>query len=254
MKKYALTFFIALLFPGAFVSMGRAQSSSSFDMFKDDISEKLPGLSKLIDSAVANSPEMQFGNLQVSIDKRNLHTIKSQWTNNFGVQANYGYGTFDYLYNSTAGGNTPPTYTLNSSLSQYGVGAYLRIPFDQIFNRSNQVKMGHEVIEQAKTLVETENRKIRDQVIHLYNDLILKQRLLQIKSRYLETSRINMQMAEKGFLNGTVSIDNYSQVTEIATRTESDFEMAKTEFLTSYMMLEELTGMKFNIYNEIHKQ
>lgn len=92
--------------------------------------------------------------------------------------------------------------------------------------------------------------EIREQVIRQYNDVVVKQRLLRIKSRYLETSRINLQMAEKGFMNGTVTVDDYSQVSEIESRTESDFENTRMEFLTAYMILEEITGLTFNLYNE----
>jgi hypothetical protein len=79
----------------------------------------------------------------------------------------------------------------------------------------------------------------------------VKQRLLKIKSKYLETSRINTQMAERGFVKGTVSVDDYSRVSEIGTRTESDYESAKMDFINSYMIMEVITGMNFNIINEI---
>ena len=95
---------------------------------------------------------------------------------------------------------------------------------------------------------------MREKVITQYNDVLLKQRLLIIKSKYLETSKINMQMAEKGFMNGTISVDDYSRVSEIASNTEADFETTKMEFMTAYMLLEETTGMRFNIYNEIPNQ
>jgi outer membrane protein TolC len=236
-----------LLQPGV---RGAAQTGSPFDPLKDNIGDKLPPLRTLIDSALANDPGMKYSNLQVTVNKGILHSSKAQWTQNFGLQANYGYGTFDYLYNSTAGGQAPPTYTLQQSLSQYGVGAYLRIPLFDIVNRRNEVKTAKAGVSQALTLVESRQMEIREQVIRQFNEVVVKQRLLRIKSRYLETSRINLQMAEKGFMNGTVTVDDYSQVSEIEARTESDFENTRMEFLTAYMILEEITGLTFNLYNE----
>jgi hypothetical protein len=58
-------------------------------------------------------------------------------------------------------------------------------------------------------------------------------------------------MAEKGFVNGAISVDDYSRVSEIGARTETDFEAAKMDFVTAYMILEVLTGIKFNLTNEI---
>jgi len=252
--KYILSFTLTVLMLLLAGVPGAAQTGGPFDPLKDDIGDKLPPLRILIDSALANDPGMKYSNLQVTVNKGTLHSAKAQWTQNFGVQANYGYGTFDYLYNSTAGGTAPPTYTLQQSLSQYGVGAYLRIPFYDIVNRRNEVKTAKAEVSQALSLVESRQKEIREQVIRQYNDVVVKQRLLRIKSRYLETSKINLQMAEKGFMNGTVTVDDYSQVSEIESRTESDFENTRMEFLTAYMILEEITGLTFNLYNETNRQ
>lgn len=250
MKKHLTRLLLFILIGSSYYTNIQAQSAGAFDLLKDEISDRLPPLPVLIDSALSKSPEMKFSNLQVTVNKGHLNTIRSQWTQNIGLQANYGYGTFDYLYNSTSGGQAPPTYTLSQSLSQYGVGAFLRIPLSDIFNRRNLVKTSRAEVSQAQALSESQQKIVREQVIRQYNDLIVKQRLLRIKSRYLETSRINMQMAEKGFLNGTVTIDDYSQVSEIESRSESDFETTRMDFLTAYMILEETTGINFNIYNE----
>ena len=248
--KYFLFFALIFILGMVFRIPAPAQNGGTFDPLRDDISDKLPPLPVLIDSALANDPGMRYSNLQVTVNKGNLTTSRSQWTQNFGLQANYGYGTFDYLYNSTAGGQAPPTYTLSQSLSQYGVGAYLRIPISDIVNRHNLVRTAKAEVSQAMALADTRRQEIREQIIRQYNDLIVKQRLLRIKSKYLETAKINLQMAEKGFMNGTVTVDDYSSVSEIEARTESDFEVTRMDFNTSYMMLEEITGIKFNLYSE----
>jgi outer membrane protein TolC len=255
MKHYTCSVILCILIMLSADFTVKAQKGSSFDLYKDDISDRLPALNILIDSALTNHPAVRYSDLQIAVNKGNLKTSRSEWTQNFGLQANYGYGTFDYLYNSTAGGQTPPTYTLSQSLSQYGVGAYLRIPISDVVNHHNLVKTAKAEVSQAEALAESQRMQIRELVIRQYNDLVMKQRLLRIKSKYLETARINTQMAEKGFTSGNVTIDDYSQVSEIESRTESDFESTKMEFLTSYMMLEEVTGMKFNIiHNETQNQ
>jgi outer membrane protein TolC len=253
MKPYQLI--ILLLTCCVLQLAGMAQSGNLFDPLKDDISEKLPKLSVLIDSALAYNPALKFNNLQISVNQGNLKSTRSQWTQNFGVQANYGYGTFDYIYNNSLGSAQPGTYTLSQSLNQYGVGAFLRIPFSDVVNRRNLINVAKAEVQQAQSLVATQQAVVREQVIRQYNDLILKQRLLRIVSKYLETARINMQMAEKGFTNGTLTVDDYSRVSEISARTETEFETARMDFLTSYQILEETVGMKFNLYyNEIPKE
>jgi outer membrane protein TolC len=230
---------------------GNAQQKGTFNLLTDDITQRLPPMSILLDSAYAHDPGLRFTQLQYIIDKGNLHTNQAQWTQDLGLQANVGYGTFDYLYNNNIGGTTQQTTTLKQNETQYGVGGFFRLPLYDLVNRRNQVKIAKAVMQQAETLSETRRNEIRELVIKQYNDMVVKQHVLKIKSRYLETSRINTQMAEKGFVKGTISVDDYSRVSEIGSRTETDFETAKMDFINSYMIMEVITGTNFNIINEI---
>ena len=230
---------------------GKAQQKKKFNPLTDDITQMVPPLSSLLDSAYAHDPALRFTRLQYDIDKGNLHSSQAQWTQDIGLQANGGYGTFDYLYNNTIGGQTQQTTTLKQNETQYGVGGFIRLPLYDLVNRKNQIKIAKAVVQQAETLTETRKNEIQELVIKQYNDMIEKQQLLKIKSKYLETSRINTQMAEKGFVKGTISLDDYSRVSEIGSQTESDFETAKSDFINSYMIMEVMTGINFNITNEI---
>jgi outer membrane protein TolC len=232
---------------------GTAQQTKKFNLLTDDITQMLPPVSALLDSAFIHDPGLKFTQLQYLIDKGNLHTNQAQWTQDIGVQANAGYGTFDYLYNNNVAGASQQTTTLRQNESQYGVGGFVRLPLYDLVNRKNQIKIAKAVMQQAETLSESRKNEIRELVIKQYNDMVVKQRVLKIKSRYLETSRINLQMAEKGFLKGAISVDDYSRVSEIGSRTETDYETAKMDFINSYMIMEVMTGTKFNIINEIQQ-
>jgi outer membrane protein TolC len=250
MKKFRMLFLLGCF--GFFIhGTGIAQQKKKFNPLTDDITQMMPPMSALLDSAYAHDPGLKFTQLQYLIDKGNLHTNQAQWTQDLGLQANVGYGTFDYLYNNNIGGTSQQTTTLKQNETQYGVGGFFRLPLYDLVNRKNQIKIAKAVMQQAETLSETRKNEIRELVIKQYNDMVVKQRVLKIKSKYLETSRINTQMAEKGFVNGTISVDDYSRVSEIGTRTESDFETAKMDFINSYMIMEVMTGMKFNITSEI---
>jgi outer membrane protein TolC len=247
---------MAFLLIGFWISLpghGNAQQQKKFNPLTDDITRIMPPMAELIDSAFMHDPGVKFTELQYLIDKGNLHTNRAQWTQDLGLQANVGYGTFDYVYSNNAQTSTPQASTSRQSQTQYAVGGFLRLPLYDLVNRRNQIKMAKAVMQQSQTLTETRKNEIRELVIKQYNDIVVKQRLLKIKSKYLETSRINTQMAEKGFVNGTVSVDDYSRVSEIGTRTESDYEIAKMDFINAYMIMEVITGMNFNIINEIPK-
>jgi hypothetical protein len=79
--------------------------------------------------------------------------------------------------------------------------------------------------------------------------VVLSHRLLKIQSKYLEITRFNQETADKDFHNGTLTVNEYSRISELTTNAETDFQKVKSEFNTSYLILEELAGMRFHLTN-----
>ena len=249
--KYII--FLLLLLQLSFPVSVFAQDESRFDPLKDDIGSKIPPLSVLLDSAVANNHYVQFRNLQIIVNNCKLKASRVEWTRNIGLQVNVGYGNFYNYSSNSSGGVAPPDVATNRSESKYNGAIYLNMPFFTLVDRKNQLKLAKTEIEQAQSMAEMQRNETRQLVIHQYNDLILRQRLLRIKSKYLETARINMQMVEKEFANGITPITEYSRISQIFSYAESDYESSQTDFLTAYMILEEIVGMKFYLTNQISK-
>lgn len=247
--KYFVSILITLQV--SFQSAVCAQTGSRFDPIKDDINNQLPTLGMLIDSAIANNSYVQFRDLQLIVNRCKLKANQVEWTRNIGMQADVRYGNFyNYSANSSGGVEPPPVATVRNE-TKYGAALYLNLPFYTLVNRKNQLKLANAEIDQAQKMAEVQRDELTQLVIRQYNDLILKQRLLRIKAKYLETSRINMQMVEKEFSNGIISVTEYARISEIVTRTESDFENSRMDFLTAYMILEEIVGMKFHLTNNL---
>ncbi len=229
-----------------------SQDQKQNDQLNGDISEQLPPLNALLDSAMKHDPYVQFRDLQLIINDCKLKANRSEWMRHIGFQTDIRYGTFDNYSTNNAGGQTPSAFATSRNETKHGYAAYIKFPLYDIVNRKNQNKLAKTEIEQAERMAEVQRNEVRQLVIRQYNDLILKQRLLKIKSKYLETSRINMEMVEKEFQNGVVSVGEYSRISEIGTRTESDFETARVDFITAYMILEEIVGFKFNLNSKIN--
>ena len=225
----------------------QAQQAKTFDPVNDDIEYRLPPLEVLIDSAIVHDHQVNFRNKQISVNTYKLRADQKQWMRDIGFQADYRYGTFDNFSTNTAEGQSPATFSTTRSESKYGFGAYLKFPLFDVVNRTNQVNMSKTEIAQARDMFEMQVAELRQKVIRQYNDLVLKQRILQVKTKYLETSRMNQLMAEKEFINGVVNISEYTRISSICSQTESDYESAKMDFKTAYMILEEIVGIKLNI-------
>ena len=226
---------------------GFSQKEASFNMLKDDITSYLPSLDVLIDSAISNDPSIRFRNQQLIVNHSKLRTSQTRWSNNIGVQADVRYGTFDNFSTNTAAGQSPSIVATATTQTNFGVGAYIKFPVFDLVDRRNQIKLARTEIDQAQSMADQQTKEVRERVITQYNELVKKQNLLKILSRYLETSRLNLQMAEKEFINGTIPVTEFARITDIVTRSETDFEILRMDFRTAYMVLEEITGIKLHI-------
>ena len=243
------SFYIQFLFVilGFINLSGFGQTPKKFNLLTDDLSTMLPPLETLIESALKNNPFVKFRELQINVNKNKLQDQRSLWLKNFGVQTDIRYGTFDNFSTNTAEGQNPALLATRSVQLNYGAGAYMKFPIFDIVNRKNLINMAKSEVGQAEEMAEQQRNELRQKVIQQYNDLLLKQKLVKIKSKYLETSRINMEMVEKEFQNGVITLSEYSRISEIVTTGESNFEIVKTDFITAFMLLEESIGYKLNL-------
>lgn len=246
-RYHFLNLFLLLL---AFNLPGNAQESKEFDLMKDNIESLLPPLETIIDTAIARNPYVKFRDLQITVNEHKLKATRLEWTRDLGFQTDVRYGTFDNFATNVVAGQNPSLSSTRNTQTNYGVGGYIRIPFYDFLQRKNQIRQTKAEIGQAANYAQVQRSELRQQVIKQYNELIVKHRLLKIKSRYAETAKINLEMVEKQFLNGVVSIAEYSSITEIVSRSEADMENSKMEFRTAFMILEEIVGIKFNLTNK----
>jgi len=229
-----------------------AQNNQGANYLDDNIESKLPTLGTLLDSALARNPYVKFRDLQIIVNKYKLKSDQAVWLKNIGLQTDIRYGTFNNFSTNTSEGQSPSIISTLSSQMNYGVGAYIKLPLFDVVNRKYQTNIASAEVDQADHMAEFQRDEVRQLVIRQYNDVILKQRLLKIKSKYFATSKMNMEMVEKEFQTGVISMGEYSRISEIVTRTESDFENARIDFVTSYMILEEIVGIKFNLTQSLN--
>jgi outer membrane protein TolC len=249
--KYFFPLLLLLLLWFGSSRLAYAQTGNEFDPMKDDIGNNIPSLAVLIDSAISNNPYIQFRDLQIIVNTCKLKSSQVDWTKNIGFQSDLRYGNFYSYSTNSSGGIEPPAIASSHNDTKYGVALYVSLPFYTLVNRKNQIKIAKTEIDQAKSMAEVQRNEVRQLVIRQYNELVLKQNLLRIKSRYLETSRINMQMVEKEFSNGVLSVSEYARISETVSRTETDYENSRMDFLTAYMILEEIVGMNFYLTEQI---
>lgn len=239
-----LSLYIVLLHMILPVSWLQAQSADSTTVTRRDSVVIFPPLNDLIDSAIKHHPGIRYREYEVKVKESNLTSQQNNWTRNMGVQADSRYGTFD---NFSANDNGQSTTLLNTTNKQfnYGFGVYMKLPIYDLLNRKNQLKQAKNEVEMARSLGEVQETEIRQMVIKQYQDALLRQRLIRIKAQNLGNARVNMEMVEKEFRNGIIPVSEYARISDIVYRAETDYELAKTEFITAKLLLEEIVGFKF---------
>ena len=207
---------------------------------------KFPSLEVVIDSVLNRSAMMSFRKNNIGVKESTLASERIYWTRNIGIQADTRYGNLSNFATSEDGVSNKAAFTTARQFN-YSAGVYLKFPIFDFFNRKNQIKLAKLEVEEAKSMADFQEQEIRQTVIKLYQDLILKHKLLRIKSQNLGNGRVNMQMVEKEFRNGVVAISEYVRITSMTSNMESDYELAKSNFLIAKQLLEDMAGFVFNV-------
>ncbi|MBL0335812.1 MAG: TolC family protein [Chitinophagaceae bacterium] len=206
----------------------------------------LPPLVDLIDSALKHNASVRYRNLDIQVRESGLKTTQNYWLRNMGFQADTRYGTFDN-FSSTATTQSTTMYTATSKQFNYGLGLYLKLPLGDILDRKNEIKGANAQLEQARAMEEAQQDEIRQMVIRQYQEVLLKQRLLNIRSLNLGNARVNMEMVEKQFANGLIPVAEYVRISDIISTAELAYESARSEFITSKMILEDIIGFRLTM-------
>ncbi len=224
----------------------------------DDIVDKLPPIEALLDSAVANSPKVLFEELKTDYYRYEVKSAKRDWTEHFGIQYDFNYANINWQ--TEMFGYEPedpadwPAYgrdIMVSSRFNGLVGAYMRFPFSSLIDRKNRINKQKKWVEISLAQRDIIIRQVREEVIELYNQLLQNQKALVVSNDYQEWTAIQMMMAENDFLNQEINVAEYTRLKEIQTRGRLEHEKAVNEFINAYDLLQEKTGMKFNLIKEI---
>jgi outer membrane protein TolC len=248
LQNFKMKILLSIFFSGCFfagiIEVSTAQNISRAANQQEVDYIELPPLSAMIDSAIMNNAMVKLRNLEIDSKATNVKSQRNYWYRNVGIQADTRYGTFDNFSTNTSEGQTPSIYASRTSQFNYGVGAYLKVPLYDILNHKNQVDQAKIEHEMAARLADAQRDDLRQVVIKNYNDVILSQRLLNIASQNLGNYRVNMEMVEKEFQNGTIPVSEYVNISDEVSRAEADYESARISFITAYMILEEIIGFK----------
>lgn len=199
----------------------------------------LPPLQMLIDSAIANSPEISIAKASITQSEHDVRIGYKDWTELIGVTGRYTYGQF-------VASDLDGAIGLSEPRGGYQVFAGVTIPLGYFATRNDRIaslKADLDMDKQGKRRVEMD---IRDQVIVTYNRLLLLQRLINISAEARESAILQYQMAENRFRNGEINLEELGRATDLRANFMSEYEKLRAEFTNVYTELERIVGTPFS--------
>jgi outer membrane protein TolC len=219
----------------------------------DDIpkSEKvfleLPPLASLIDSAVKYSPLVAYHQADMKQKLLEYEIVNRRWLENLSMESDIKYGMFDNLLitDDPAGTGSQGIISANKQ-TRYSAGVGIRIPITDIINRKKEKQISMIAYQKSTLEREKAEQELRHILITQYNNLILNDRILKIKTENMNSLHLQLIMGEKQFANGELSLSEMGALKEIYSKAQIDFEMARSNFFTSYLILEDIVGIQLN--------
>ncbi len=224
----------------------QAQKPEYNDNSLNDSEFKFPPLSVVIDSVLKQSAMSNFWEKHIRIKESTLESERLDLTKSISIQGTTSFGNINNFSTNTDGVVNSSVLTATQQFN-YSVGLALKVSLFDLLNKKQRIKVARLEIDAAKSMAKSEEEEIRQTVIKLYQNLILKQKLLQIKSRSLGDAQVNMQMVEKKFRNGIVPISEFVRMNSMMTSLQVAYEIAISEFITAKKMLEDLAGFVFGL-------
>jgi len=226
----------------------RIDSSMYFNPIKDNIADKIPRMEALIDSAIANNPQIDFTELKAARVAYDIKSEQRMWTEHFGFEGEVKWGR-QYWNDRDELTRLNDFYLTESRRFDYRVGFYIRFPLYYLIDRRNNINKKKKELEIEIIQREIKVKEIRKEVIREYNELMQQQNMLQISNDYQQTSIMMMQNAEVMFLNGEIPPEEYNRQKDYQTRGAQSYAQTLGRFNIAFTMLEELVGIKFNLIN-----
>ena len=152
---------------------------------------------------------------QASFEK--LKVQKRSWSTNVSGFYNYSLRNQSLIISGTANSD------INNVANGYRYRVNLALPLSEFVQRGPRIKAAKSEFEASQLKVDEVIQVLARQVVEEYHYLLSAEELLRIKSRAFENSRINENLSEKAYREGSITILEYSRVMEMTATAEAEY-------------------------------
>ena len=211
--------------------------SLDFD-FNRDIGVQLILFEEMYKLALTYSPTVRFEQAVATSQQAAYQLSKLQILQNMTGFANYSTGNQAILSTGT---------TINDQLGQisngYRAGVNIAISLHDLFGRPQQIRLARANYDALQERRRNAEIQLKRDLFNLYQDLILSQRVLQIRLRDDQASLAAYRIAEVELQKGKIAPEAHAFNSGRYAETRSTVEQAKTQFIKNIFALELFVGV-----------
>lgn len=246
--KLSTLFILSLFWSLATISVS-AQKFVTEPLIHDSTinSVSLPSLDAFIQSAISNSPILKASDQEIAQITESIKKEKKSWADFITIDGNTRYGLYNTINITDATGTTADAGSKASKqqLNYYG-GLTLRMPLSVFLGKKNQLKMLSMSMEETKYRKEQLRNDLILVVIDEYYKLIRMEKSIHISQNVVQSVRLDFMKAEKDVESGLITLGEYNHALEVKEKAEENYNTAINDFMSQYMKIQVLTGLKLN--------
>jgi outer membrane protein TolC len=195
----------------------------------------------LMAAAIQHSAQLKSIEIEKSINGQDIKIAKKRVLEGLALGGSYTYGNLASV--GVADPSNPNQFNTVSS-SRYSAGVTFGLPLGQVVSRGNLIKKEELNYQRNEALrLEGENQ-LRQQIIQLYQNVLLAKKLLNLQQEAYVTTQTNYRLTEKQFRQGQLSLSELSAANNQLTQVTIAQETARNTYETAFMLLEEVAGAK----------
>ena len=229
---------ISVLLSKAFIYSSFGQSEVSSVLI---VTDKLMPLEVLIETAILNAPELKTQDEIIKIKKSAYAIQKKDWMKHLVGYGTATYGIGNIMTGVESSGASYYQLTNNQNL-YYNIGILVKVPLKNIVTHKEAVNIKEYDINYSLHQRESIERNVKVKVTELYNGILLEEQLLQIRSEAVHSSKTAYDVAEKYFIEGTLSATDLDRVFAMKIRSEEAYAKSKGEMIQLISEMKEIVG------------
>lgn len=237
--KFAIVivFFLGLSLSIEAQTFGRGETKSS-DSLIVDLADYLPPLNLLIDSAVANSPQIEYYGHRQKMFEYEMAMNRKRWME--GVRFGMNYIQGNNAINEGGG----------LLIAGFNYGVNVSIPLSTFFGQQDQARMAKAASDGELANKRLAVLEIQTKVEETYSRLFMLRELIKEATDAAQSAQFIYEQAENAFVRGEIGLEELGQNADLRGKWTTNYITLKTEFYDTYRQLERLVGVPFSKFEK----